>query len=215
MRSDWVPVSASALVVGAMSLVFGSMLNPSTGGQNVAETLRIVDESGTRWLGMAVMFFIAAIAMTMGLPAVLSLFDRRGYTLGMIGVGVFALGVIGTAGYAVILIFFRAMVVADAVRPEGVEAAASDTGMQIYFGGWIGGFYLGLLIIAAALFRAKKTALWVPIVLVLFVASFPFASELGRVAQIVQVMALAVAFTGIAISAVTIGHRRELVTDSA
>jgi len=29
MRFDWVPWSASALVIGVMSLVFGSLLNPA------------------------------------------------------------------------------------------------------------------------------------------------------------------------------------------
>lgn len=215
MRSDWVPVSASALVVGALSLVFGAMLNPSDGGQSVTETLRVVDEHGTRWLGTAVMFLLASIALTVGLPALLSLFDERGYTLGAIGVGLFVVGVIGTAGYAVILIFFRALVVADAVRADGVEKVSQDGGMQVFFIGWIGGFYVGLLIVAVALFRARKTPIWVPILLVLFVASFPFANMLGRVGSAIQVMLLAVAFTGIAVAAVTSSTRAEMVSRSA
>src|SRR6476620_7400456 len=44
MRSDWVPLSASALVSGVMAMVFGSLLNPSEAGASTAETLRVVDE---------------------------------------------------------------------------------------------------------------------------------------------------------------------------
>ena len=43
MRTDWVPLSASALVIGAMSLVFGSLLNPAEAGATTAETLRVVE----------------------------------------------------------------------------------------------------------------------------------------------------------------------------
>ncbi len=41
-----------------------------------------------------------------------------------------------------------------------------------------------------------------PILLVVFVALFPFTSQIGHVGQVMQVMGLAVAFTGIAIAAV-------------
>ena len=59
MRFDWVPWSASALVIGVMSLVFGSLLNPAEAGVSTAETLQVVNQDSGRYLGMAVMFFFA------------------------------------------------------------------------------------------------------------------------------------------------------------
>jgi hypothetical protein len=53
---------------------------------------------------------------------------------------------------------------------------------------------------------------WVPILLLVFVATFPVAGDIGRVGQALQVMALAFAFTGIAIEAV---HPRASRTESA
>ena len=118
MRTEWIPVSASALVVGAMALVFGSLLNPANGANSTAETLQAVNQQGGRWLGMAVMFFCASVAMTLGLPAILSLFTKRARKLGILGVAVFSIGVIGTCGYAMLLVFFRALVQANRLLKE-------------------------------------------------------------------------------------------------
>jgi hypothetical protein len=215
MRTDWIPLSASALVIGAMSLVFGSLLNPAESGSTTAETLRVVEEDSARWLAMAVMYFLASVALTLGLPAVLTLLVRRGRTLGLIGVSVFAVGAIGTCGYAMLMVFFRAMVVADAVRGDALERVTDDKGLAIFLQGWIGGFYGGILLIGIALFMARTVPRWVPAVLVVFVLMLPLSSQLGRVGSAVQVLALAVAFTGIAMAAVTGDQQRELARQPA
>ena len=62
MRSDWVPLSASALVIGAMSLVFGLAAEPrGRRGELGAETLRVVNEDSARWLAMSVMYVLASL----------------------------------------------------------------------------------------------------------------------------------------------------------
>jgi len=62
VRPDLIPLSASSLVVGAMCLVFGSALNPSGTGEGASAAIRAVDEQSARWLGMALMYFGAAVA---------------------------------------------------------------------------------------------------------------------------------------------------------
>lgn len=211
MRSDWIPLSASALVVGAMAMVFGALLNPqSAGDQSASETLRVVTEDGGRWLGMSVMYFFASVAMTLGLPSLLSLFVDRGRRTGFVAVGVFAIGVIGLAGFAMLLVFFKALAGADAIQDTRLEAATEDLGLSLFINGWIVSFYAGLLLVALALFLSKKTPTWVPGLLVVFVLLFPFAERIGRVGQVLQVMALAVAFTGVAIAAVNQVNRAAL-----
>ncbi len=203
MRFDWVPWSASALVIGVMSLVFGSLLNPAEAGATTAETLAVVNQDSGRYLGMAVMFFFASVALTFGLPAILSVFDRKGRKLGLVGVGVFTLGTVGTCGYAMLQVFFRALVEIGALRSTELEMVAKDKGLSMFLFTWIGGFYGGVLLIAIALFVARSVPRWVPALMVAFVAVFPFASQLGRVGMAAQVLALAVAFTGIAMAAVS------------
>jgi hypothetical protein len=210
MRTDWVPLSASALVIGAMSLVFGSLLNPAEAGSSTAQTLRIVEEDSGRWLAMAVMYFLASVMLTLGLPAVLTLFERRGRKLGLAGVSLFAIGAIGTCGYAMLMVFFRAMVVSDAIKSAPLDRVTDDAGLAIFLQGWIAGFVGGVLLIAIALFVSRSTPKWVPVVLVAFVLAFPVSSQLGRVGMALQVLALAVAFTGIAMAAVTGDHQRGL-----
>lgn len=203
MRYDWIPWSASALVIGAMSLVFGSLLNPASSGASTAQTLRVVDQASGRYLAMAVMFFFASLTLTFGLPAVLSVFERRGRRLGLLGVGVFTIGTVGTCGYAMLMVFFRALVTGGALRGPELDKVTENLGLKMFLSGWIAGFYLGLLLIAIALLVARTVPRWIPVLLIVFVALFPFSSQLGRVGMAVQVLALAVAFTGIAIAAVS------------
>lgn len=203
MRNDWVPLSASALVIGAMSLVLGSAMNPAEAGSTTAQTLQVAAGEGTRWLAMAVMYTLASIALVLGLPALLSLVQDRGHRLGLVGTCVFCIGAIGTCSYAMLLVYFRATVVAGAVRGGGLESVTSDPGLVAFLAGWIGCFYLGLLLIAAALLRAGTVPRWVPVLLVAFLVLAPVAPALGRVASTLQVMLLAVAFTGAAMAAVS------------
>jgi hypothetical protein len=207
MRWDWIPLSASALVIGAMALAFGTMLNPLDPGAGSTQTIAVAAESG-RWLGMSVLFFLASVSLALGLPAILTLFSERGRRTGALAVAVFSIGVIGTSGYAMLLVFFRALVKADAVRTGSLTEVTDDLGLSIFLLGWVVAFYAGLLLLAGALLMARRTPLWVPILLVAFVAVFPFVENLGRVAQVVQVMALAFAFTGIAMEAVHPRARR-------
>ena len=215
MRSDWVPLSASALVIGAMALVFGTLLNPSDPGASTAQTLRVVDEDSARWLAMSVMYFFASVALTLGLPSVLTLFGRRGRKLGLTALAVFSVGAIGTCGYAMLLVFFRAMVVEGAIRGSAFSNVTEDKGLTFFLQGWVVCFYGGVVLLAVALFVARSVPRWVPALLVAFVAMLPFAADLGRVGQAAQVLALAVAFTGIAMAAVTGEHARELIRQPA
>jgi hypothetical protein len=202
MRSEWIPLSASALVIGVMALVFGQILNPGQSGDTAADTLRVVSEEGSRWLAMAVMFTLSSITLVFGMPAVLSLFDRRGRRFGLTAVAVFTIGAIGTCGYAMLLVLFRAMVVAGAVRGRALDDLGKDNGLIFFLFGWIGTFYGGVLLLAIALWLARTVQRWVPIVLLVFVLMITVTNHLGRVGMAVQVLLLAVAFTGMAMAAV-------------
>jgi hypothetical protein len=195
--------------------VFGSLLNPTQGGESALQTLRVVDEEGGRWLAMAVMYFFASLTLTLGLPALLTLFERRGRRLGLVGIGVFTVGAIGTSGYAMVMVFFRAMVQAGAVKATAVNDVSHDTSLLGFLYVWIAGFYLGVLLIAAGLLLSRTSPRWVPGLLVLFVAMLPVAGRLGHVGMAVQTLALAVAFTGVATAAVTGDYQRTLRSEPA
>jgi len=199
MRSDWLPYSASALVTGAMALVLGALLNPLAGRQNAAQALRVVDSSGGRWLGMAVMFFLASVTLTLGLPALWSLFRDRGHRSGLLAISVFAVGAVGLSGYAMLLVFVRALVAHDMITAVNIDVLAHDSGLKYFLYGWVSGFYLGVLLVALALFLARRTSRWVPTLFLVYLALAPFGSSLGRLGMTIQVLALALGLTAVAI----------------
>ena len=53
--------------------------------------------------------------------------------------------------------------------------------------------------------RARRTAGWVPVLLVIVVAHLPFVSMTGHFGQVLQVLLFTIAMTGIAIDAVRDG----------
>src|SRR4051794_28717317 len=126
MRSDWVPLSASALVIGAMSLVLGALLNPADPGASSSDMLQVVNDDSARWMAMSVMFLLASLSLTLGLPAVLTLFPRRGRKTGITALAVFSIGTIGTCGYALLLVFFRALVAAEALRGTALDQVTRE-----------------------------------------------------------------------------------------
>jgi hypothetical protein len=215
MRNDWVPLSASALVIGAMALVFGALLNPSEAGASSSETLRVVNEDGGRWLAMAVMYFFASVCLTLGLPSVLTLLTRKGRRLGLAALAVFSVGAIGTAGYAMLLVFFRALAMEGAVEAAQLDEVTADKGLAFFLQGWFGAFLGGIVLLTIALFLARTVPRWVPALLAVFVVLLPLSSQLGRVGMALQVMVLAVAFTGIAMAAVTGEQARSLTRQPA
>ena len=215
MRSDWVPLSASALVVGAMCLVLGTLLNPTDSDATTGEVLRAVEQGSARYLAMAVVYVFGSISLTLGLPAVLTLFERRARRFGLVAVTVLSVGTIGTCGFGMLMAFFRALVVTGALESTSLGRVSGERGLTIFVYGWIAGFYCGILLLALALLVARATPRWVPGLLVLFIVVQPLLPQLGRVGTALQVMALALAFTGVATKAVTLQAQRPATSPSA
>lgn len=199
VRKDWLPVSAALLLTGVLALALGSVLLPQ--GDDAAESLRIVQRQGDQWMAAAVVFFLASICLTLGLPAVLSLLQRRGWTLGMVSGIVLEVGFIGTAGYAMLLAFFRTLVVTGTIKYRGIDEISSDLGLLVFVYAWIAGFYLGELLLGIALLRAGTVPRWVPVVLFAHVLTLPLGGLLPAWAAKATVLLLAVGFAGIAVQA--------------
>ena len=162
MRVDWVPFSASALVAGATALSIGSLLMPQA--DEAKDMLMLAEQDGGRWMAVSLLYFASSVALVVGLPAILTLFDRKGFRTGLTAVGVFTIGCVGIAGFAMLLVFFRALAVTDAITPGTIDRVSDEAGLAAVLFGWIGAFYLGELLLAIALFMAGTTAKWIPAV---------------------------------------------------
>jgi hypothetical protein len=230
MRSEWLPVSAAALVTGVMALILGQMLNPGGSESSPAGQMLIAAEYPGRWLAMSVLFFGGASALVLGMPAVLSLFQqRRGRGLGLTGVAVFTVGCVGVGGLAALMLMFRALALqtlAPGAAPRAeditmVTASLEDPGLTISLGVWVYGFMAGVLLIALGLFRSKQVPGWVPGLLMGFLAVQVVVPLLGegttgaRIASAVGLILLAGGFTGIATNATSERERVPLTQSLA
>jgi hypothetical protein len=214
MRSEWVPLSAAALVTGAMALVLGQMLNPAGAGVSAAERMVVAADSPGRWLAMSVLYFGAAVGLVLGMPAVTALFhERRGRGVGVTGIVIFTVGCVGVGGMAAVMLIFRALalqmtaserLVADEIRL--VTVALEEPGLAITLDVWRYGFLLGVLLIALGLFRGKRVGSWIPALLAAFLVLQLAGPLLGdgtpaRLAAAVGLLLLAGGFTGMATNA--------------
>jgi hypothetical protein len=198
MKLMWQPWSAASLVSGAVLLVLGSLMLPS--GQ-VADVIESVDDMGARWVMTSFAFFLASVGLTLGLPTILTLLRDRGRWAGLIGIGVWAIGTIALAGYAAMLIFFSALVQATAITSGVVEQIADDPSLMAYLLLFVGAFYLGELLIAIALLRARTVAVWVPVLMLVHMAVTLASGVLPDELQSWPNLLLGVALMGIAVHA--------------
>jgi hypothetical protein len=212
MRQEWVGPSASALIIGVMALVFGFALNPLPQDRPVADSVRSVDELAGTWLASSAALGVASVGLTLGLPALLSLLDRRDRRLGVVAVAVFAVGTVGLCGYALVMIFLRALVLDDLMVVDGIDEVLQEPGVQTFLVAWLGCFMLGIVLLAVGLWRARSVPRWVPVLLAVFVLSQALPGIAGDTGTIVQFLVLAVAFTGAAISANTAAHASDVDT---
>jgi hypothetical protein len=203
MRIDWVPFSAAALVLGATALSIGSVLLPSGGG--AAETLQMATHEGGRWFAVALLYFLASVAMTIGMPAVVTLFLPRGAKLGLTAVAVFTVGCVGISGLAMLIVFFRSLAVTHTIDADGIGAVTSEVGLTVFLFIWIAAFYLGELLLAIALLRSRSTHTWVPILLLAHVALFPLSllapTLLPDSVQSMTVLLVTIGLCGVGITA--------------
>lgn len=214
MRSEWVPVSAAALVTGVMALVLAQMLNPGGSENSPTAQLLVAAEYPGRWLAMSILFFGGAACIVLGMPAVMTLFqERRGRGLGMAGVVILTVGCVGVGGLAALMLMFRALALEALEGGQAVSAeltlvtsSLEETGLQASLATWVYGFLLGVLLIALGLLRSRRTPGWVPALLLVFLALQVVQPFLGggadaRVVAALGLIVLAGGFTGIATTA--------------
>ncbi len=211
MRSDWVPFSAGALVTGALALVLAQMLNPAGSDESPAAQLVVAADSPGRWLAMSILYFFGSMALVLGTPAALTLFDGRGRIAGLTGIVVFTVGCLGVAAISSLMLIFRALAISAVRDPGDVDAnvalvttSLENPELQVMLGIWIYGFLTGVLLVAIGLFRAKVTPPWVPALLLLFLVIYAVGQMTdtgGTVLSQLGLLCLAAGFTGIATSA--------------
>lgn len=202
MRMTWLPWSAASLACGAVLMVLGSLLLPA--GGNFADLVASVQSDHGQWVVASFAFYLASVAMTLGMPSVVVLLTHRGRVLGLTGVAIGAIGTIGLAGYAALLMLFRAVVDSAELTAGDVAAVTNDGTLQAFVAVFAGAFVLGELLTALALMRSRSVARWVSGLLLVHVglqavtALVPDSPDLLRD---LTAMLLGVALMGVAVEA--------------
>jgi len=112
-------------------------------------------------------------------------------------------GFIGLAGYAMLMVFFKALVHSHAIVDKSIDDVTDDIGLQIFLFGWIAAFFLGEALLAVALLRARAVPIWVPVVILAHVATLFVTGMLPDWAAKGSILLLVAGFTGIAIQTTT------------
>jgi len=198
MGERWLPYAAAALATGASALIMGALTLPSSNGTELVSTLRA---SPDRWLLASAAFLYAAFALTLGIPTFLHLLKTRGRTTGQVGAVILAFGTIGTAGYAAMLILFRALVLHAVVEAGEIELLSSDAGLLVYMGAFVLAYEVGLAVLAVALLMAGTVARWIPVLMLGYAVTLPFLRLVPEWWQGVHSLILGVALIGVAVSA--------------
>lgn len=200
MDVDWVPYSATSLVAGASCLVVGAVLVPGESDSS-ASLQALIEQDDARWLAVAAFYFAAAVLLTIGIPALLTLLNRRATRIGLVGAGVFVVGCLGTAGYAMLLVLLRALVLSDSLVDVPPDDLVSDAGLGVFLYGWVAAFYLGELLLGVAFLRARTVRRWMPLLLLAHVAALPLAAVLPQQFSAATVLLSTAAFAGLGIVA--------------
>ena len=119
----------------------------------------------------------------------------------MIGLWIWGVGTIGTSALAAFLILFRATVRVVEISPEEVEQLGRDPVLSLSLLFVVGAFYLGELVVGLVLLRSHAIAPWVPVLLLLHVASAPVNQLLPENLQGLQAIVLGVALMGLSVKA--------------
>lgn len=199
MRTTWLPWSAASLACGSVLMVLGSLLLPADG--DFADLIASVESDNGQWVVASFAFYLASVGMTLGMPSVILLLSRRGRVMGLVGVGCWTIGTIGLAGYAALLMLFRAVVDSADLTPGDVEAISNDTTLMAFVGVFAVAFILGELLTALALLRSRIVATWVSMLLLVHVGLQVVAGLLPEALQSATAMLLGVALVGVAVQA--------------
>lgn len=164
MRTEWLPTSAAALVVGSAALFLSALTIPRPTGDGTV--MQSVVDSPDTWLVPVVVLLIAAGGLIVGMPCLLSLFPDKGSIPGYLGTLGLALGSLALCGVAHQMVLLRSMAMSTGIDDTVVAQVAGDQWQSALLQGGFLVFYVGELLVAVGLLRARTVPRWVPWLLV-------------------------------------------------
>lgn len=209
MGDRWLPWSAASLASGAVLAVLAAFALPVS--LDIGDLLWSVHEEGSMWLLGAAALFLSSVGLTLGLPTIQWLLPARSAVVGMVGLGIWALGTISLAGLAMLLVAFRASVHRLGLDHADVELVSRDAGVTAAMLTFLVAFHLGELMSALVLLRGGPVGRWVPSLMVAHVGLAPVNHLLPPQLQGLQALVMGVALMGIAVKANEVWARDQVL----
>ncbi|MGY2129420.1 hypothetical protein [Blastococcus sp. SYSU DS0617] len=190
---------AAALVAAPLAMGVAALVDPTPEADSTAALLDLVAERPGAWSAGLLLFFLSGL---LWVPAGLGLLRvlLRGQLLGRIAalavlVGGAALVPLDAASLYLAELAGSSVPLAQQVAVvEGVEGSLALVLAEVVH---VVGLFAGLLLLAIAVFRARITPVWVPVVLVVALAGLLAAPH--RAVQAVALVLLVAAFAGLAV----------------
>lgn len=165
-------VAGLCLIAAPLLLGVALLLHPGEGEAGLVQT--IADNPG-RTEAASLLIIASSVLFVPALMGIVNLVRDRGVTLVHIGVGLALIGVIGHAvwsGFQVVLAGLTRSDLDQAQLVAAVEGSGPPpAGLIVVMLMFLVGFFLGLIVLAAGLWRSRIVPKWVPLGLVLIAVS--------------------------------------------
>lgn len=164
-------VAGLCLIVAPLVLGAALLLHPGEGEAGLVESI-----AGNPGLIVAssLLIIFSSVLFVPALMGILNLVRGRGVTLVHIGVGLMLIGVIGHAVWTTFQIVMAALLQSNLDQSQLAAAVEGGgpppVGLMVGLFMFLGGFFLGLLVLAAGLWRSRAVPRWVAVGLVLVLA---------------------------------------------
>lgn len=201
-------VAGLCLIAAPLLLGMALLLHPGEGEAGLVQT--IADNPG-RTEAASLLIVASSVFFVPPLMGMLNLVRDRGVTLVHLGVGLMLIGVIGHAvwsGFQVVLAGLTRSGLDQAQLATAVEGSGPPpTGLIVIMLMFLVGFFLGLIVLAAGLWRSRTVPRWVPLGLVLLAGSdfvpVPGGTVVGAIASFLATMLLVACFGAIGVKLLT------------
>lgn len=164
-------VAGLCLIAAPLALGLALLLHPGEGEAGVVQS--IADNPGLIEAA-SLLIILSSVLFVPALMGILSLVRGRGVALVHIGVGLMLIGVIGHAVWTTFQLVMAALLQSNLGQSQLAAAVEGGgpppIGLMVALVMFLGGFFLGLLVLAAGLWRSHTVPKWVAVGLVLVAA---------------------------------------------
>lgn len=151
------------LIIAPLLLLLGDIIHPA-GAEGAVGLLNIMAEHPGRVETASLLTIFSTVFFVPALVGLLYLIRDRGVVLGHIGVGLALIGIVGHAvfaGFQVVLLGFIQSGVDREQLSTILGSGPLNVGFVIVMLMFLGGFFLGLILLSISLWRSRVAPLWV------------------------------------------------------